>query len=68
MIAMTCYKGDEAKTKAFTIKLFENGVLSFMAGGGQSTRVRFLMPVMVTEEKHIDEVCEIIDKTLASME
>jgi hypothetical protein len=39
-----------------------------MAGGGQSTRVRFLIPVMVTEEKHIDEVCEIIDKTLASME
>lgn len=68
MVAMTIYKGDEAKTKAFTIKLFESGVLSFMAGGGTSTRVRFLMPVMVTEEKHIDEVCEIIEKTLSAME
>lgn len=64
MVAMTCFNGDEAKTKAFTIKLFENGVLSFMAGSQPSTRVRFLMPVMVTEEKHIDEVCQIIEQTL----
>lgn len=68
MIAFTVFKGDEAKTKAFTIKLFENGVLSFMAGGGTTTRVRFLMPVMVTEDKHIDDVCEIIEKTLTAME
>ena len=68
MVAMTTFKGDEAKTKAFTMKLFENGVLSFMAGGGTTTRVRFLMPVMVTTEQHIDDVCEIIEKTLAGME
>jgi acetylornithine aminotransferase len=68
MVAMTTFKGDEAKTKAFTIKLFENGVLSFMAGGGTTTRVRFLMPVMVTTDKHIDDVCEIIEKTLVAME
>ncbi|MES2529075.1 MAG: aminotransferase class III-fold pyridoxal phosphate-dependent enzyme [Bdellovibrionota bacterium] len=68
MVAMTCFKGDEAKTKAFTMKLFENGLLSFMAGGGSTTRVRFLMPVMVTEDKHIDDACEIIEKTLAAME
>jgi 4-aminobutyrate aminotransferase-like enzyme len=68
MVAMTVYKGDEPKTKAFTIKLFENGVLSFMAGGHPTTRVRFLMPIMVTEEKHIDDVCVIIEKTLSEME
>ena len=68
MVAMTVFGGDEPKSKAFTIKLFENGVLSFMASGHPTTRVRFLMPVMVTEEKHIDEVCEIIDKTLSEME
>jgi 4-aminobutyrate aminotransferase-like enzyme len=67
MVAMTVFGGDEAKSKAFTMKLFENGVLSFMAGGHPTTRVRFLMPVMVTEEKHIDEVCEIIEKTLTEM-
>ncbi len=68
IVGMTVFGGDEAKTKAFTMKLFENGVLSFMAGGGTTTRVRFLLPVMVTEEKHIDEVCEILEKTLMSME
>ena len=67
MIAMTVFKGDEAKSKNFTIKLFENGVLSFMAGSAP-TRVRFLMPVMAVEEKHIDEVCVIIEKTLGEIE
>lgn len=67
MVAMTVYGGDEAKAKNFTIKLFENGVLSFMAGSAP-TRVRFLMPVMATETKHIDEVCQIIDKTLGEMD
>jgi acetylornithine/N-succinyldiaminopimelate aminotransferase len=67
MVAMTVFNGDEPKSKAFTIKLFENGVLSFMAGGHPTTRVRFLMPVMVVENKHIDEVCDIIEKTLSEM-
>ncbi len=66
MIAMTVFGGDEAKSKAFTMKLFENGVLSFMAGAAP-TRVRFLMPVMAVENKHIDEVCAIIEKTLNEM-
>jgi acetylornithine aminotransferase len=63
MVAMTVFGGDEAKSKAFTLKLFENGALSFMAGSAP-TRVRFLMPMMAVEPKHIDDVCEIIEKTL----
>lgn len=66
MVAMTVMGGDEAKSKAFTMKLFENGVLSFMAGSSP-TRVRFLMPVMATENNHIDEVCAIIEQTLNEM-
>jgi 4-aminobutyrate aminotransferase-like enzyme len=68
MVALTVFKGDEPKTKAFTMKLFDNGVLSFMAGGHPTTRVRFLMPVMVTTDKHIDDVCVIIEKTLNEMD
>jgi len=64
MVGMTLFNGDEPKSKAFTMKLFENGVLSFLAGGHPTARVRFLMPVLTTEEKHIDEVCKIIEKTL----
>ncbi len=66
MVAMTVFNGDEAKSKNFTIKLFENGVLSFMAGSSP-TRVRFLMPIMAVEMKHIDEVCAIIEKTLIEL-
>jgi 4-aminobutyrate aminotransferase-like enzyme len=68
MVGMTVFNGDEAKSKAFTMKLFENGVLSFMAGGGTTTRVRFLMPIMAVETNHIDDVCVIMDKTLGEME
>jgi 4-aminobutyrate aminotransferase-like enzyme len=68
MVAMTTFNGDEPKTKAFTIKLFENGVISFMASGHPNARVRFLMPVMAVEERHIDDVCEVIEKTLSEME
>jgi acetylornithine aminotransferase len=67
MVAMTVFEGDEAKSKNFTVKLFENGVLSFMAGASP-TRVRFLMPVMAVEEKHIIEVCSIIEKTIGEMD
>lgn len=66
MVAMTVFNGDATKSKDFTMKLFENGVLSFMAGS-EPTRVRFLMPIMATETKHIDEVCAIIEKTLSEM-
>ncbi len=67
MVGMSIFGGDEPKSKAFTMKLFENGVLSFIASGHPTTRVRFLMPVMVTEERHIDEVCAIIEKTLTEI-
>ncbi len=66
MVAMTVFNGDEAKSKAFTMKLFDNGALSFMAGSAP-TRVRFLMPIMATEPKHIDDVCALIEKTLIEM-
>lgn len=68
MVGMTVFSGDEPKTKAFTMKLFDNGVLSFMASGHPTTRVRFLMPVLAVTEQDIDEVCRIIDETLATME
>ncbi len=35
--------------------------------GAAPTRVRFLMPIMAVEEKHIDEVVALIDKTLSEI-
>ena len=66
MVAFTVFDGDLAKTKDFTNKLFENGVISFIAGKNP-TRVRFLLPVMAIDEKDIEEVAGIIDETMKQM-
>lgn len=66
MVAFTVFEGDLSKTKEFTNKLFENGVISFIAGKNP-TRVRFLMPVMAIDDNDIEEVAKIIDKTMQSM-
>ena len=63
MIGMTLFKGSLEKSKEFTFKLFDNGVLSFIAGSNP-TRVRFLLPIGAIDEKDIDNVSEIIEKTL----
>ena len=67
MIGMTVFKGDAAKSKEFTLNLFKNGVLSFIAGANP-TRVRFLLPVGAVEEHHIDDACKIVEKTLSEMD
>jgi acetylornithine aminotransferase len=66
MVAMTIADGDPDKSKAFIKKLFDNGVMSFTAGGGP-TRIRFLMPVGAVEESDIKNACEIIEKTLVEL-
>lgn len=63
MVGMTVYKGDATKSKDFTMRLFDNGVLSFIAGGNP-TRVRFLVPAGAVTMEDIDKVCEIVEKTL----
>jgi 4-aminobutyrate aminotransferase-like enzyme len=66
MIGMTLFKGDMEKSKQFTFNLFNNGVLSFIAGKNP-TRVRFLVPAGAIDENDIDNVVAIIGKTLEEM-
>lgn len=66
MIGMTLFKGDLEKSKEFTFKLFENGVLGFIAGANP-TRVRFLIPSGAVTDEDIKNVCSIIDKTIKEM-
>jgi 4-aminobutyrate aminotransferase-like enzyme len=56
--------GDSSKeiTVKFIKKLYVNGIICFMAGQSP-TRVRFLLPLCLSDE-HIDEIFSIIDKTL----
>lgn len=55
--------GDSSKeiTSAYIKKLYENGIISFMAGK-DPTRVRFLLPLCLTDE-HIEEIFRIIEGT-----
>jgi 4-aminobutyrate aminotransferase-like enzyme len=53
-------------TWKFLHKLFENGIIAFSAGQ-KPTRVRFLLPITLTD-KHIDEIFDIIKMTLDQIE
>lgn len=66
MVAFTVFDGDFVKAKEFANKLFENGVISFIAGK-EPTRIRFLMPVMAVTIEDIDEVCQLITSTMKEM-
>lgn len=56
--------GDSSKevTTAFVKKLYDNGIISFMAGK-DPMRVRFLLPLCLTVD-HIDEIFRIIEQTI----
>lgn len=63
MIAFTPYGGEAKDVTDFVHRLFNAGVIGFIAGS-EPTRVRFLIPAGVITYKDIDEAIEIIEKTL----
>lgn len=66
MVAFTPFDGSADVAVKLVKAMYDNGLMSFMAGGDPS-RVRFLMPLGCIEEKHIDMACEIIDATIGQM-
>ncbi len=63
MLAFTPGDGDATKANDLTLKLFELGLMGFLAGSNP-TRLRFLpSPAIVTEEQ-IDMAVEIIEKAI----
>lgn len=66
MIACSIFDGSDAITKKFLLKLYDNGVIAFVAGS-QPARLRFLMPVAAVSETDIDTVCGLIEKTLGEV-
>ena len=66
MLAFTIFDGDLAKTKEFCNRLFENGVITFLAGRSPM-RVRMLPPMAVITEEDVHHVFEIIDQTFAQL-
>lgn len=63
MIAFTPFSGEGAKTLELTHKLFEAGLICFTCGDSP-TRIRFLPPAPVLEERHIEEGIQILEKIL----
>ena len=59
MIAFTVYDGSYEKANAFAYKLFEAGLIVFIAGNNP-TRIRLLPPALVVTDEEIDHACRII--------
>jgi len=63
MVGFTYADGSPEQAGKMVKKLYDNGIISFLAGQKPS-RVRFLMPVGAVTNHDIDEVCSIIRNTL----
>ncbi len=66
MVAFTPFDGSADSAKNVVNRLYDAGLMSFMAGGDPS-RVRFLMPLGCIETSHIDLACQIIENVVAEM-
>lgn len=66
MLAFTIFDGDLTKTKEFCNRLFDNGVMAFLAGR-DPMRVRMLPPMAVVTEAEVDEVFRIVDLSFREM-
>lgn len=67
MIAFTPYDGNLQQVTRFIQRLFEAGVISFIAGSSPA-RVRFLIPVGALTEKDVDHVMQIVEQVLKQPE
>jgi 4-aminobutyrate aminotransferase-like enzyme len=66
MVAFTALDGTEEKAKKVLQALFEAGVIAFY-NGSNPTRLRFLPPVPVVTDAHVDTVCEIVEASMAKV-
>lgn len=62
MVAFQVGDGSKETISNFLKKLFENGIVAFSAGK-DPVRVRFLPPLCL-EDKHLDEIFAIVEKTI----
>ena len=66
MVALTPFDGSAAVATDMVKRLYDHGLMSFMAGGDPS-RVRFLMPLGCVTEQDLDAACDIIETVVAEM-
>jgi len=66
MVALTPFDGSATVATDMVKRLYDHGLMAFMAGGDPS-RVRFLMPLGCVTEKDLDAACDIIETVVAEM-
>ncbi len=66
MIAFTPGDGSEETAKKVLTRLYDEGLMGFVAGSNP-TRLRFLPPPGVTEESHIDLACDCIERVVRTL-
>ena len=66
MVALTPFDGKPEEAKELALRLYDAGLMSFMAGGNPA-RVRFLMPIGCVTNDHLDLACQILDRVIGEM-
>jgi acetylornithine aminotransferase len=66
MVVFTPFNGSADKAKEMVFRMYEAGLMSFMAGSNPA-RIRFLMPLGSVTEEQIDQACDIIEHVAAEM-
>ena len=66
MVAMTPFDGSASVATEMVKRMYQHGLMAFMAGGNPS-RVRFLMPLGCVTEQDINVACDIIETVVAEM-
>ncbi len=66
MIGFTPFQGKFEQARDVTARLYDMGLMSFMAGSNPA-RVRFLVPLGSVRESHIDEALRILDAALGEL-
>ena len=67
MVGLTPFNGKFEEAKQLVGRMYELGVMSFMAGADPA-RVRFLMPMGCVEESHIDRALGVLEQAVTEME
>lgn len=65
MIAFTPFDGSADTVRGLLARLFERGVIAFMAGSNPG-RIRFLPPIGAVTEQDVESVCRILAEVMAS--
>ncbi len=66
MIGFTPMQGKAEQAKTLVGKLYELGLMSFMAGSSPA-RVRFLVPIGCVNESHIDQGIAILEQAIGEL-